>query len=107
LYLVIAAVAAYTFLKFVGEQKSIRCEKNSASGIHTPLFRMEPKRRIALQIEKVEMPLKPLRYKQLRRYENATTGSIEFLVNVTGLVALLTDMTVPEERCLCNKLQGN
>jgi hypothetical protein len=24
--------------------------------------------------KKVEMPLKPLRYKQLRRYENATTG---------------------------------
>jgi hypothetical protein len=32
------------------------------------------KRRLHFKSEKVEMPLKPLCYKQLRRYENATTG---------------------------------
>ena len=37
--------------------------------------------RLHFKSKKVEMPLKPLRYKQLRRNENATTGVISHTGN--------------------------
>ena len=52
LYLVIAAVPAYTFLKLVGGQKIHPLRKNSSSGMHTAWFR-----RIRPSREEPKMPV--------------------------------------------------